>query len=413
MKWTVTWILSVIAAFLVGQQLGKLSNSSTAIEPSTHIDAISNNSIDAAALTRAKQPVITLPPQDLLSSSSTKRTVSVMEQLQNLQISHDSQLSMSEKNEVYKVIKDLNSEKVFALLSTFISDSETESMANLLYSRLIELDPILSLNYLAENTQEKNITRKASEALMRLAKTDPEQALLWYRENIADSNLDPRNMGLARIFESFAENDLYGATDVILLMSQKQAQSGLYGVSKVFSDPQQYSAYLDYLEGFNKPFLVKPVMANWAHTQPEDMAAYLALKYPMGKTGPEHRLLLSRWSSTQPEKAANWYVNTVPASEKRKAINMIADRFQSRGSPNKTLNWLDQMEGVDTSTAIDNLIEGASSRNVDFAIANIDRISSDKARRNTARRIYKALKRDDPQRADEFKLNSEYGELLK
>jgi hypothetical protein len=154
-------------------------------------------------------------------------------------------------------------------------------------------------------------------------------------------------------------------------------------------------------------------MANWAHTQPEDMAAYLALKYPMGKTGPEHRLLLSRWSSTQPEKAANWYVNTVPASEKRKAINMIADRFQSRGSPNKTLNWLDQMEGVDTSTAIDNLIEGASSRNVDFAIANIDRISSDKARRNTARRIYKALKRDDPQRADEFKLNSEYGELLK
>lgn len=416
-RWVALWVFTLILAFVGGQQFSQL----LLTPPTLHtIEEVSASTPEQTSVSVSPSKVVSQTtilskpsPQSTMDVSRKNDILPIEDQLFNLQLNNSTQLSLAQSVAAYSVIKDLGTDKILSLMSSFTGeDTSGASMGSLLYARLLELDPLLSLQYLTQNTQSKSFPYKASQALQQLAKSDPLQALAWYKKNIADQNLDNRGMGLSPIFESFAQNDLYGATDVILTMSQKNAQSALYGVSKVFKTPQEYSDYIRYLEGFEKPFLIKPVLRNWARNAPQDMADHLALQYPPGEVSSEHRLLLSTWSYQEPEKAANWYISTVPANQRASAVNMITNRLTDRGNHKGTLNWLMSVENVDISSAVDRLIESASYRNVDFSIANIHRVSDSDVRRVTAQRIYRALKRDDPQRAEAFKQTSEFSKIL-
>jgi len=417
-KWIIIWGLSLVAAFLGGQYFGNLT--------ATPIDSQSlffgETSIASSQKTENGDEIKEIFP--LLQVDNTAQGQSsliavennklpIQKQLQNLQNNSDAQWSLSQTAEVYSVVKDLNSEEILRLLSSFTGNEENKGMVDLLYSRLLELDPILSLNYLADTDETKNLPYRAAEALKQLANTDPNLALAWYQENIANKNLDPRNIGLGRIFESYAANDLYGASDIILSLSQRDAASSLYGVSRSFTSSQEYADYLSYLEDFNKPYLLQPILRTWARSHPQEMADHLALKYTGGEITKEHKMLLTSWSFQEPIKAANWYISVVPSSEKLKAINTVANKFQGNDSQDKTLSWLDQIKDVDTSTAIDSLIKKSIYRNIDFSIANLDRISNPRILQNTVKGIHRSLNKDDPARAEAFKLNSKYAEFFR
>jgi hypothetical protein len=319
--------------------------------------------------------------------------------------------SMEAKSDFFQIIKDLDTSEVLDLLITFDNDGNLEGLSGLIFERLTDLDPILSLDYLIDNDMFNRNGREALDTMQRIAHNDPDQALQWYRQNITAQNRRLVYWGMNKIFSSYAKSDLGGATNTLLTLPQREAEYAIDGIASSFDSPDDYVNYLGLTEDLNKPYLQEAVMRQWARKYPQAMALYLSEKYQAddfysrnyangGDRKFEERLiLLSNWSQNEPVKASTWFLESVPEEFKGETLKQLVSMGHLYARPQDSLDWLRNIYDINTQTAIDTLIARSFSADVDFTIEHLKFIKSDSKRANVQKKIYKKLLKEDPDRA--------------
>jgi hypothetical protein len=114
---------------------------------------------------------------------------------------------------------------------------------------------------------------------------------------------------------------------------------------------------------------------------------------------------------SNPQEAANWHMDNADDKTKQKAANEIIQNWSYR-DPKAAMTWLDNQEGLDKDKSVKKIISSSIYSNPNFAIDNLEKLSSDKDKKQLSQQIYAQLKRNSPKKAADFLEDSPFKEEL-
>jgi hypothetical protein len=410
----VLWLVTIGAAFVLGYTINSTTvpnqNSTSQIVEQTKLkdsNTQTENNVPLKVSTKREKSNATV----MIKTDLNK----LRNNLENLLSGGQFSLDMASIAQAYNLIESLTEDELLTTLNLMKGNLNKPSnlqILSLLAGRLATFDPLKAANFIDDNINSPQAKMTAMMSVISSwGKKDPISAYYWYIDpnNSYASENTFSSMGLLSIFNGLAANDINDAYTKLteLDISGVNTRMAAMGISQTLESKVDFIQFIvrsDELDNIN---IKDSIISSWVLKNPLETIEWSESIAEKEKQQKVQSTIYLNWSSAEPRNAANWYIETASESEKQLKATKIIDMWGMR-EPSAALEWLDQQTGFDTQKSIIKLLDSSAYLNTQFAVDNLQRLTSDKAKADVSYRIYQSLMRSSTKKAAEFLSSSPY-----
>ncbi|WP_416305040.1 hypothetical protein [Neptunicella sp. SCSIO 80796] len=420
----VAWPITLFAAGWAGYQWA--TTDAPSVELSRSMQTANQSSAQLqqqpSVTTRSSQPY-TRQDQSLVDQHNQPATTTQLSasekiaSLQNLFEENSDGTDYELITEAYLAIKDFNITEIEQAIQQLLDNpSNTNfSLLNILLSRYAQTNPLDALQLAQGRLNTRSAKSAAYFNILKVwSKNDPQSAYYWYADNAntISNGAMFNTAGLRQVFNGLASVDLNDAVQKLLELSpnKNQIRAAMIGIAKTISNPDDYNQLMATVMEYNNPLLTQSAIQNWARNDPYQSIDWLNAHQDLEGIAKLRENGLQAWVYSYPEQAeqaANWYLQQNSSQSRQQNLADIT-RAWAINAPQQAINWIQQQNDSDSQQLLENALRISSFNRPDFVIDNLSLLQEDKSRLRLSQNIYRNLSRLNPQKAEEFKNNSEF-----
>lgn len=412
----VLWSISIVGAFFLGYAIKSsiVPAIATTTEPTEQVKPTQINHRGEINTHKAQKQ----QQKTLVKQVSSKPVINdLLADLKQLLSGGQMMTDMAAIAEAYDLVKDLSESELLSVLNSLRSGAnnpKNNQLVSLLIGRLAAFDPVSAIHFIDNNisTPQAKMVSMMS-ALSSWTKADPISAYHWY--------IDPNNghssggmfqsMGLMTLFNGLAEKD---ANDAFMKLTELENSGteilmAAVGFSQSLESSNDFIHFIGQASELDDSRVKESLITSWVQKNPLETVEWLESIEDTEQKPQLQTKVFQSWMATEPLNAADWYLTTANNNEK---ISHAVEIIQSwgMGDPKAALNWLERQADFDKSQPIAKLLNSAVYMNINFAIDNLELLSTDKEKIKLSSSIYSALERANSRKAAGFLASSPYRE---
>jgi len=417
----VIWILSVSAAFIIGNQTPSLFQE---IQQQAEIEHVNKIAVKKKIVSNKNQSFTqrTASSDDDydIVNNNAQSIEEVVSDLKSLLKDGFTSFSLPAIAESYNLIKDLSEQEIITALSLIELNSKNRDnlmLLTTLIGRYAELNPEASLLYINENISSDQTKQIAVNTVMSYwSKTDPVAAYYWSSSNEHSDLSDNANsisFGMMTIFNGLAKRDLYDAIEKLNEVEDngQNTRMAAAGIAQAIEFKDDFIAFIAMADEIGNAGIKDTTIRNWANKNPQEAAEWVYTSDDQSNNSRTKSTVLSAWLIKQPREAADWYMGLADETSTQNKLNKIIGQW-SYQSPQDALDWIDEQADIDYDKTIKLLLMSSASTNTNFAIKNMKLLSTDADKQNLSYDIYKTLNYTSKKQATAFLAKSPYKDFL-
>lgn len=355
-----------------------------------------------------------IPNIDSSSQSKTKNDSKKNQQKQKVfigEVAEQLQMTLNEDyynrydnykkiGHIWDKIKLLTEDELYSLYKHLNESSDNgvnRNIANMIYSRLADIDPVRALNHIYDNKKHHAMYG----VMNHWCRKDPFAAFKW---TINNEDQIPANYNFEHIiFENMAQMDTAKAIESLESLDSAKRYNALNGILKTVKSSDEFQTIASIINlkgGCDKQ--VEVVFYNWARKAPKDALDWLGNILDDNQRCKAEKKIKQGWMRTNPSAASEWIMAN--AQDKPRAMQEIVHGWGWKDGQ-KAFNFVENQKIDDKDKAYEALVSRYSWNDSDIAIKALDKICDDEKRKKSIYKIYHSLKHKKRDRATEF-LNS-------
>ena len=378
------WIISVIAALYIG----------SLIQPQEikHINTVLNeNRLECSGCT-TKKPTSKSYVKTISKDAEQNQQVFIGELAEQLQLTltHDYYNTYDNYKKIgenWDKIKMLSEQDLYNLYNHLNESGENDidrNIANMIYTRLADMDPIKALDHISENKKHHALYS----VMNHWCKKDPFAAFKWAINN---EEQIPENYNFEHIiFENMAQTDPSRAIESLELLDSAKHYNALNGILRTVKSSEEFetiASIINLKSGCDKQ--VEVVFYNWARKAPKDALSWVQNISDDHQRSKAEKKIKQGWMRVNPAVASEWIMTN--ANDKPKAIQEIVHGWGWEDGKN-AFDFVDKQKIDDKDKAYEALVSRYSWNDSKIAIKALDKINDHEKRKNSIYKIYHSLK---------------------
>jgi hypothetical protein len=420
------WGLTLLVTFYLGYSYKTLSSTESAeITSSAHHSIATENEL-LADNKNVKRSTVTLD-QNIKSNNNSATNVpvtNITKTLGDIKSMLGNGMNIAGIAKAYIMISDFNQqylEKALAQLENTANQPNNASLLSLLLIKYAEQNPQESMDYINSNITSQQSKSAATTSVIRVwSNNDPLSAYDWFlnqqKHQDKKGSLPFSQRALHTIFSGLTKQDFHGAIDKLIDISSDSGNGfmAVYGMTDVLTKKDEFAELMNRTSELADIRLKNNVVQSWVKRDPQEAIEWVDSVDDIEGKAKLQKEVFSGWMATEPSEAANWYLSSAAPEEKQLYADKIIDewgRFNT-GTPEDALDWLSQQTEIDLEKSTTTLLKSLVYSNTDFAINNLNLLSSDKEKLDVSIRIHMTLERKNKKKAAEFVEQSTIKEAL-
>lgn len=185
------------------------------------------------------------------------------------------------------------------------------------------------------------------------------------------------------------------------------------GIGSTLESREQFEQLLNQTKELNNQYMQQSAIRSWVTQSPQQATDWLAMQVE-GDLNRLRRVSLQTWVFSHPDEvsqAADWYMQQDSEGNKGQKLDVVA-RTLAMNNPQSALEWARHQDDVNNQQLYANILRNSAYRQPEFVMNNLSIISDSDQRRRISQNVYRNLSRTNPQKAQEFKDNSEFKQAL-
>jgi len=315
--------------------------------------------------------------------------------------------------QAYGLVKNLSEQELLAVLNLMTDEANNPKnlqLVSLLTGRLATFDPMSAIGIIEDNitAPQAKMTAMLS-ALSSWTKEDPIGAYHWYTDPNNGNNQEGmyQSMGQLAIFNGLATND---TNDAFTKLTELGSSGGntmfaAMGFSQSLESKADFINFIEQASELDDNQIKESLITAWVQRSPLETVEWLETVENKEQHTQLQTKVFHSWMASDPSNAADWFLTA--ASDKQSRATKIIQSW-GMGDPNAALSWLDRQSDFDKEQPTAQLLNSSVYSNSQFAIDNLELLSTDKAKESLSSNIYRKLFRSNSRKAAEFLASSPY-----
>lgn len=409
-------VTTAIVLFVMGGVVGRFSapvNHDTELSAQTDVIAPQQEDTSTAELTKGtennteqhSEPVVLSDSNQIIDINAIK------ENFLNVDRQASSETYFESMLKVYQLDK-LSTEDLRALLVELYDHPEANSFkVGLLLKPLMDDDLRGTADFIRDNLPAKASSSLLSGIFYKWADQSPNEVYQYVMENQLNKVRLP-SIVFERLADSESSVDL--ANMLLNLNSSTteysyNSRSAIGGIIKSLSgDPKLVDIYSELTNSAEiSPQYKQDFVGRWARVNFEQYSqnvdAGLVEAPGLGQNSPVYAIL-TYIETDELATRADWILKHTSDRMKGHAVEQVSTVMArtSKVSAQATLDWLDSVDAPNVEKSKTKVINNVSYSDPDWAITQLSRLTTDKAKQDASYQIYRSFRRSDPQKATEF-----------
>jgi len=414
----VLWFVSVGAAFFLGYSI----NATTKQNNNKASQIVEKPKLIATDITNEDITLLKEPTKLENVKTTTKKLPdlhSLLNDLENLLDGGQFSFDMAAIAQAYKLIENLTEDEILStlnLMSGKLNKPKNVELLSLLVGRLASFEPLKAASFIEGNIDSPQAKMAAMLSMISSwVKDDPASAYYWYVDpnNSYTSRSSFSSVGLLAIFKGLASQDV---NDALTKLSELESAGvtvriAATGIGQSIEHKEDFIQIIERYNELGNQNIKDSLISSWVLKSPSETIEWSETIEDKIQQKKMQSTIFMNWTATEPESAADWYIGTANEFEKESHATKIINMWAMR-EPYAALEWLDQQTSFDTQKSLAKLLKSSTYTNTNFAINNLNRLTTDKSKTDISYRIYQALERNSPTKAAEFLSSSPYQEEI-